>query len=109
MTAFVLDASVTAAWLLPDEANAQTRRLYALMRRDEFEPQAPNLWQWECTNIIANGGDPLLLGLHVGPPLGGAVRGRRRAVAELGRQARFGVGFDSQLAGSEGVHEAPWR
>ena len=55
MTAFVLDASVTAAWLLPDEASEHTRRLYALMRRDEVEPQAPNLWQWECANIIANG------------------------------------------------------
>jgi predicted nucleic acid-binding protein len=55
VTAFVLDASVTAAWLLPDEASAHTRRLYALIRRDEVEPQAPNLWQWECANIIANG------------------------------------------------------
>jgi predicted nucleic acid-binding protein len=55
MTAFVLDASVTAAWLLPDDANAHTRRLYALIRRDEVEPQAPNLWQWECANILANG------------------------------------------------------
>ena len=57
MTAFVLDASVTAAWLLPDEASEHTRRLYALIRRDEVEPQAPNLWQWECVNIIANGVD----------------------------------------------------
>jgi predicted nucleic acid-binding protein len=55
MTAFVLDASVTAAWLLPDEASEQTRRLYALVRRDEVEPQAPNLWQWECADIIAAG------------------------------------------------------
>lgn len=55
MTAFVLDASVTAAWLLPDESSEHTRRLYGLIRRDEVEPQAPNLWQWECTNIIANG------------------------------------------------------
>ncbi|TFZ00891.1 PIN domain-containing protein [Ramlibacter henchirensis] len=55
MTAFVLDASVTAAWLLPDEASEHTRRLYALIRRDEVDPQAPNLWQWECANIIANG------------------------------------------------------
>lgn len=55
MTAFVLDASVTAAWLLPDEASPHTRRLYAAIRRDEVEPQAPNLWQWECTNILANG------------------------------------------------------
>jgi predicted nucleic acid-binding protein len=55
MTAFVLDASVTAAWLLPDDASPATRRLYALIRRDEVEPQAPNAWQWECANILANG------------------------------------------------------
>ncbi|MBG9386954.1 type II toxin-antitoxin system VapC family toxin [Caenimonas aquaedulcis] len=55
MTAFVLDASVTAAWLLPDEASDHTRRLYARIRRDEVEPQAPDLWQWECANIVANG------------------------------------------------------
>jgi len=55
VTAFVLDASVTAAWLLPDHASDHTRRLYGLIRRDEVEPQAPNLWQWDCSNIIANG------------------------------------------------------
>lgn len=55
MTAFVLDASVTAAWLLPDTANEHTRRLYARIRRDEVDPQAPNLWQWECGNLIASG------------------------------------------------------
>lgn len=55
MTAFVMDASVTAAWLLPDQANAHTRKLYAAIRRDEVEPQAPNAWQWECANILANG------------------------------------------------------
>jgi predicted nucleic acid-binding protein len=55
VTAFVLDASVTAAWLLPDMASDHTRRLYGLIRRDEVEPQAPNLWQWDCSNIIANG------------------------------------------------------
>ena len=55
MSAFVLDSSVTAAWLLPDEAGDHTRRLYAKIRRDEVEPQAPNLWQWECANILANG------------------------------------------------------
>lgn len=55
MTAFVMDASVTAAWLLPDHADAHTRKLYAAIRRDEVEPQAPNAWQWECANILANG------------------------------------------------------
>ena len=56
MTAFVLDASVTAAWLLPDAASEQTRRLYTLIRRDEVEPQAPTLWQWECSNLSSSGG-----------------------------------------------------
>ena len=55
MTAFVMDASVTAAWLLPDMASEHTRRLYAAIRRDEVEPQGPNVWQWECANILANG------------------------------------------------------
>ncbi|HET7836959.1 MAG TPA: type II toxin-antitoxin system VapC family toxin [Variovorax sp.] len=55
MTAFVMDASVTAAWLLPDQASEDTRKLYAAIRRDEVEPQAPNAWQWECANILANG------------------------------------------------------
>lgn len=55
MTSFVMDASVTAAWLLPEAASAQTQRLYARIRRDEVDPQAPNLWQWECSNLIAAG------------------------------------------------------
>ena len=40
MTAFVMDASVTAAWLLPDMASEHTRRLYAAIRRDEVEPRS---------------------------------------------------------------------
>jgi len=55
VTAFVIDASVTAAWLLPDMASEHTRKLYAAIRRDEVEPQAPNAWQWECASILANG------------------------------------------------------
>jgi len=50
-----MDASVTSAWLLPDMASEHTRKLYAAIRRDEVEPQAPNAWQWECANILANG------------------------------------------------------
>ena len=67
-TAFVLDASVTAAWLLPDAASEHTRRLYARIRRDEVEPQAPNLWQWECGNLIASG-------VHAGRIPAGSVEG----------------------------------
>ena len=55
MTAFVLDASVTSAWLLPDYASSHTQRLYARIRRHEVDPQAPNVWQWECGNLIASG------------------------------------------------------
>lgn len=55
MTAFILDASVTTAWLLPDSATDETRRLYARLRRDEVEPQAPDVWHWECGNVIASG------------------------------------------------------
>ena len=55
MTAFVMDASVTAAWLLPDQASSHTQRLYARIRRHEVDPQAPNVWQWECGNLIASG------------------------------------------------------
>lgn len=55
MSAFVMDASVTAAWLLPDNASSDTQRLYARIRRHEVDPQAPNLWQWECGNLIASG------------------------------------------------------
>lgn len=55
MTAFVLDASVTSAWLLPDHASVHTQRLYGSIRRHEVDPQAPNVWQWECGNLIAAG------------------------------------------------------
>ena len=55
MTAFVLDVSVTSAWLLPDHASVDTQRLYTRIRRHEVDPQAPNVWQWECGNLIASG------------------------------------------------------
>ena len=50
----VLDASVTAAWLLPDEASAESRRVYALLRKGAVDLHAPDLWLWECGNMIAN-------------------------------------------------------
>ena len=52
--AFVLDASVTAAWLLPDEHTEPARRVYAKLRSQTVEAHAPELWLWECGNIIAN-------------------------------------------------------
>lgn len=63
---FVLDASATAAWLLPDDANTATETLYARIRKHEVAPQVTNLWLWECGNLIAS-----------------AVRAGRIAVADL--------------------------
>jgi predicted nucleic acid-binding protein len=51
---FVLDASVTAAWLLPDERTPAAERAYAQLRASVAEVHAPELWLWECGNIIAN-------------------------------------------------------
>jgi predicted nucleic acid-binding protein len=54
-TAFVLDASVTATWLLPDEHDAASQRVYARLRAAQLRLHAPELWLWECGNIVANG------------------------------------------------------
>jgi predicted nucleic acid-binding protein len=53
--AFVLDASVTATWLLPDEQSEASDRLYGKLRASLVDAHAPELWLWECGNIIANG------------------------------------------------------
>lgn len=52
--AAVLDASVTAPWFLPDEASEASDRAYALMRRGTWVFHAPELWIWECGNILVN-------------------------------------------------------
>jgi predicted nucleic acid-binding protein len=54
-SAVVLDASVTATWLLPDEASSASREVFVRIRRGSLVPHAPDLWLWECGNIIANG------------------------------------------------------
>ena len=53
--AVVLDASVAAAWLLPDEASDASRKVYVRTRRGSLVLHAPELWLWECGNIIAAG------------------------------------------------------
>jgi predicted nucleic acid-binding protein len=53
--ALVLDASVTAAWLLPDERTPAAERAYARLRAGSFVAHAPELWLWECGNILVNG------------------------------------------------------
>ena len=52
--AVVLDASVAAAWLLPDEASEASRRVYVRTRRGSLVLHAPELWLWECGTIIAS-------------------------------------------------------
>jgi predicted nucleic acid-binding protein len=54
-SAVIIDASATAAWLLPDEHSESAQRVYARVRLGELELHAPELWLWECGNIIANG------------------------------------------------------
>src|SRR5512138_3376209 len=54
LDAFVLDASVTASWLLPDGHTDASRRVYARVRGSTVDAHAPDLWLWECGNIIAN-------------------------------------------------------
>ena len=51
--AVVLDASVAAAWLLPDQASEASRSVYVRSRRGSLELHAPELWLWECGNIVA--------------------------------------------------------
>jgi len=52
--AAVLDASITATWFLPDEASEASDDAYAQMRRGALVFHAPELWLWECGNIISN-------------------------------------------------------
>lgn len=53
--AWVLDASVTASWLLPDEHTVPARRAFAKLRSGVLDVHAPELWLWECGNIVVNG------------------------------------------------------
>lgn len=47
---FVIDASVTASWLLPDETDARADQAYALLDTDSAV--APGLWWFELRNIF---------------------------------------------------------
>lgn len=52
--AFVLDASVAAAWLLPDEHTIEASYTFGSMRAGRYRAHAPELWLWECGNVIAS-------------------------------------------------------
>lgn len=47
---FVLDASVSSAWLLPDEGHPQADA--ALDRLEENEAVAPAVWWFEARNVL---------------------------------------------------------
>lgn len=52
MTAIVIDASITASWLLPDEASDFAAELYD--SRDKIELHVPSLWNYEIRNILVS-------------------------------------------------------
>ena len=47
---FVIDASITASWLLPDESDPRAAAAYDLL--DEQDAAAPSLWWFEARNIL---------------------------------------------------------
>jgi len=47
---FVVDASVTASWLLPDEIDARAEHAYALLDTDWVV--VPSLWWFEIRNVF---------------------------------------------------------
>lgn len=47
-----LDASATAAWLLPDEANDLADSLYQRALHEGELFQAPAVWAWESGNLL---------------------------------------------------------
>jgi predicted nucleic acid-binding protein len=53
----VLDASVAAAWLLPDEASDASRRVYVRTRRGSLVLHAPELWLWAVRQHHRLGGE----------------------------------------------------
>jgi hypothetical protein len=47
---FVIDASVAASWLLPDETDARAEQAYALLDTDSAV--VPGLWWFELRNVF---------------------------------------------------------
>ncbi|MFN4090157.1 MAG: type II toxin-antitoxin system VapC family toxin [Alphaproteobacteria bacterium] len=47
---FVVDASISATWLLPDEAHNVADRAYAML--DEDDAIVPGIWWFELLNIL---------------------------------------------------------
>jgi len=52
--AVVIDASVSAAWLLPEEHDSAAAAVYARVRNSTLEVHAPESWLWQSGDVIAN-------------------------------------------------------
>lgn len=52
MSTFVLDCSVTMAWLFQDEAGPNTDQLLKELRDDDGNAIVPNLWRLELGNTL---------------------------------------------------------
>jgi len=48
----VIDPSVTAPWLFPDEESAHSRRLFAAVLKGEVSAAVPELWHYELINAL---------------------------------------------------------
>lgn len=52
MKPIVLDASVAAPWLIPEERSAASEQVYADVIASSGQFRAPSLWLWETGNIM---------------------------------------------------------
>lgn len=50
---FIIDASIAAAWLLPDERHPVAEKAFAAIRGDTA--CAPSLWRFEMRNLLLTG------------------------------------------------------
>ena len=55
MKPIVIDASVAAAWVLPDEQSGAADDLYAQACTQDGVFSAPQLWVWETGNLLISG------------------------------------------------------
>ena len=50
----VIDCSVSAAWILPDELSARSEKLLARVLAGEIRLVVPTLWHYESVNLLRN-------------------------------------------------------
>ncbi|MBE7941205.1 MULTISPECIES: type II toxin-antitoxin system VapC family toxin [Ramlibacter] len=55
MKPIVIDASASAAWVMPDERNPAADELYLQARTEKDRFHAPALWPWEMGNMMVMG------------------------------------------------------